>query len=183
VAAVVPTPPLVTPAPPPDTTGKKDSLPRPVRTVGSLIVTAPNNATVSVNGTEAAGGWDSDSLKPGTYRIVASVPAPPGCSTATVTETAAVRATGRPVRISVSPRSCGVIVFTSNVRDARWTLESLAPADSGWQKSGAVPANVTLPAGAYRRSITKPKCGSYIDTVRATPNRVDSLARVNPDCS
>jgi hypothetical protein len=154
-----------------------------VRTVGSLVVLAPSNATVSVPGHEALGGLDIDSLKPQTYLVTASVPAPPGCPTSTVTQSAVVRASMRATRISVSPRSCGTLTFTSNVRDARWTLESLTAADSGWRKSGNVPANlIVLPVGDYRRSITKPKCGSYIDTVRVAPNRADTLARVNPDC-
>ncbi len=178
-------PPITPPNPviPTDSTGKKDSVLRPVRTVGSLIVLAPSNATVSVPGHEALGGLDIDSLKPQTYLVTASVPAPPGCPTATVTQSAVVRASVRATRISVSPRSCGTLTFTSNVRDARWTLESLTAADSGWRKSGNVPANlIVLPVGDYRRSITKPKCGSYIDTVRVAPNRADTLARVNPDC-
>ena len=185
-AAVAAVPAPATPAPPTtplDTTTRKDSAQRAVRTVGSLVVEAPDNATVSVEGQEPAiGGWRGDSLRPKTYQVSAAVPAPPGCPTATVSQPAVVRATARATRVRLSPRSCGTLFFTSNIRDARWSLISLTPGDDGVRRDGTVPANVTLPVGEYQRAISKAKCGSYVDTIRVGPNRTDSLSRRNPDC-
>jgi hypothetical protein len=173
----------VNPAIPVDSTGKKDSVPRPVRMVGSLRVSAPPTATVSAAGREALGGLDIDSLKPQIYQITASVPAPAGCPTATVTLSAEVKAVARPTRVTVAPRSCGTLFFTSNVRDVNWSLRSLTAADSGaLQRGSSLPANVTLPVGSYERAFMKPKCGSYIDTVRVAASKVDTLPRRNPDC-
>ena len=182
-AAVTPPVMPVLPATPADTAGRKDSAQKPPRTVGSLVVEAPDNATVSVEGQQPAiGGWRSDSLKAKTYQVSAAVPAPPGCPTATVSQKAVVEARARATRVRLSPRSCGTLFFTSNVRDARWSLISLTPDDSGTRRDGTVPANETLPAGPYQRVISKPKCGSYVDTLRVAPNRTDSLPRRNPDC-
>src|SRR5688572_1187569 len=79
-------PPPITPAVPVtpiDATVRRDSTTRPPRTVGSLQVEAPENATISINGREEAiGGWRNDSLKPQNYQITATVPAPSGCPTA-----------------------------------------------------------------------------------------------------
>ena len=186
--AINPPPPPVTPVTAIDSAAKKDSAPRPPRTVGALRVNAPENAIVSITGpafkaTEAMGGWSSDSLKPGTYRVMARVDAPANCPTASVEQSVAIRAGRGVVTVNLAPRSCGILKFTSTVRDATWSLRSLAPIDSGARRSGSVPANVTLPAGDYERAIMKPKCGSYIDTVTSRANRTDSLPRRNPDCT
>ena len=185
ITAVVPTPPITPglPATPIDTTTRRDSAPRPVRTVGSLVVEVPDNATVSVEGQEPAiGGWRSDSLKPKTYQISAVVPAPPGCPTATASQAAVVRATTRVTRVRLWPRSCGTLVFSSTAREARWALESLTPDDNRARREGAIPATVLLPVGEYYRAISKSKCSPYIDTVKVQANRADTLPRRNPFC-
>jgi serine/threonine-protein kinase len=158
-AAAVTSPP-VTPAvtpPVPETLLPKDSVARPVRTLGSLVVEAPENATVSVSGKgEAIGGWSSDSLKPGVYKVTATVDAPSGCPTATDTRSVTIKASGRVNRVRLSPRSCGTLVFESSMRDTRWSLTSLTPEDQGNSpREGPMPANVTLPVGDYYRAISK----------------------------
>jgi hypothetical protein len=184
-AAVTPPP----PSPPvtavvPETLPPKDSMVRPPRTLGSLVVEAPGDATVSVAGKgEAIGGWSSDSLKPGVYKVTATVDAPPGCPTATETRSVTVKATARVNRVRLTPRSCGTLVFESSMRDTRWSLTSLAPEDQGGSpREGAMPANVLLPVGEYYRAISKSKCSAYIDTVRVQANKTDRLPRRNPIC-
>jgi len=186
-SAVATTPaPVQTPVLPPvsgESTLPKDTAPRPVRTVGSLQVDAPDNATISINGREQSiGGWRSDSLKPQTYQVTASVPAAAGCSSASVTQAVVIKAVAKTVHVRLSPRPCGTLVFSSNMRDARWSLTSLTPEDNSARREGPVPANVLLPAGDYTRAISKTKCSPYIDTVRVLPNRTDSLSRRNPFC-
>jgi serine/threonine-protein kinase len=181
-------PPPIPPVGPPlavDTTAKKDSVPRPVRTVGTLVVEAPENATVSVDGQEAVGmgGWRSDSLKPQTYKVVATVDAPPGCATATVEQSVVVRARITATRVRLSPRSCGLLSFDAIPAKAPWTLTSLAPADSGWRKTGTGPAtNVVLPVGDYLRVISHPRCYTYGDTV-TVETRDKRLPVRRLDCS
>jgi serine/threonine-protein kinase len=184
-SVVVTNPPPATPpepVTPPDTTARKDSAPKPPRTVGSLVVVAPTNAIVSVNGEEAIGGWSSDSLRPRTYEVSATVPAPAGCATSTVTQSVQVRASARTTKVTLTPRSCGTLVFGSTMRDSRWSLISLTPADSGFRRDGPVPANVMLPVGDYYRAIRREKCSPYVDTVRVQPNRTDQLPNKNPFC-
>jgi serine/threonine-protein kinase len=185
VAAV--TPPAVTPAVTPpmaETLVPRDSVVRPPRTVGALVVEVPDIATVSVNGRdEAIGGWRSDSLKPQTYQISASVPAPMGCPTATVTQAVVVRAVAKPSRVRLSPRSCGTLTFDAVPAKAQWTLTSLTPSDSGARRTGTVPAiKVLLPVGDYARVISHPRCFAYSDTITVDA-RDRTLPIRRPPCS
>ena len=155
---------------PAETTARKDSVPRPVRTVGALVVEAPSHATVSINGREqSVGGFRSDSLKPQNYQVLASVPAPDGCSSARVTRTVTVRAVARPTRVTLSPRSCGTLSFDARPnKAARWELYSLTPNDS-LTLAGPMPAqSLVLPVGDYLRKLKAPKCADYGDTVSVT---------------
>jgi hypothetical protein len=185
-SAAAVTPPPVSPPispPTPETLPPKDSVVRPPRTLGSLVIEAPDNATVSVAGKgEAIGGWRSDSLKPGVYQVTATVAAPNGCSTATETRSVTVKATARVNRVRFAPRSCGTLVFESSMRDTRWSLTSLTPEDQGTARDGPMPANVTVPVGDYYRAISKSKCSPYIDTVRVQANQTNRLPRRNPFC-
>ena len=158
--------PVATPAQP-DTGVRRDSTPRAVRTVGALDVSAPENATISINGKEQSiGGFQSDSLKPQVYRISATVPAPENCKTATKSVSATVRAVARPTRIVLSPKTCGTLSFDSPTKGARWTIVSLSPNDSVPVQSGNIPAqNLVLPVGDYLRRITASNCADYGDTV------------------
>ena len=184
-AASVISPPVSPPVSPPaaETLPPKDSVVRPPRTLGSLVVEAPENAIVSVAGKgDAIGGWSSDSLKPGTYKVTATVDAPSGCPTATDARSVTVKASARATRVRLSPRSCGTLVFQSSMRDTRWSLISLTPEDQASPREGPMPANVMLPVGDYYRAISKSKCSAYIDTVRVQANKTDRLPRRDPIC-
>jgi serine/threonine-protein kinase len=167
-SAAASTPPPVAPPTtqaPTESVPPKDSAPRPVPKFGSLLVEVPDNATVSVNGKEAIGGWRGDSLKPQTYQVSATVPAPSGCATATETRAVPVKAGTRLTRVRLSPRTCGVLTFDAAPKGSQYTLTSLTPGDTTPSK-GTVPAErVLLPVGDYLRVITHPRCQPYGDTV------------------
>ena len=187
-AAVTPPPtsPPVTPAVT-ETLPPKDTVARLVRTVGSLVVEAPDNATVTINsrghaiGTAIGSGWRSDSLRPGPYDVSATVPAPPGCPTATATESVVVRATAKVARVRLSPRSCAAVSFDASPKGAGYVLSPLSPGDSLSARRGTVPAeHLLLPVGEYQRVITHERCTPYFDTVRV--GATDRLPKRNLFC-
>jgi hypothetical protein len=120
-------------------------------------------------------------LKPGSYQVSATVPAPPGCSSATATTQLTVRAGAR-VPVKLEPRSCGRLIFSSRYSDARWTLTPVPLSDKGLPLSGTVPANVLLPAGDYQRVISRVNCSPFTDTISVQPNKTDNQVARNPIC-
>ena len=169
-ATVLPPPPDTRPVPAPVTESlpPKDSAPRPVRTVGALVVEAPDNATISLNGRDVGlgNGWRADTLKPGSYVVSATVAAPSACATATATQSVMVKASARATRVRLSPRSCAVLTFDAAPKGSRYALTSLTPGDSLPVRGGTVPAErLLLPVGDYLRVITHEQCAPYGDTV------------------
>jgi eukaryotic-like serine/threonine-protein kinase len=167
-------PPASPPLSPPtgvDSTARKDSAPKPVRTRFAMQVEAPADAIISVNGVESKGGiWRNDSLPVGTYQVAATVPAPAGCRTATQSRSVTVRARPGLQKFSLSPRSCGIVSFDARPnRGIRYELLSLTPNDSVPVVSGVVPAQgLVLPTGDYLRKLRAPKCADYGDTISVT---------------
>ena len=156
-----------------ETLPPKDTVAKPARTFGSLVVEAPDNATVTINsrgqviGTGVGNGWRSDSLKPGPYEVAATVPAPSGCPTATASQSVLIRATARLSRVRPSPRSCAVVSFDAAPKGSRYLLTSLTPGDSLSARHGTLPADrLMLPVGEYSRVIMHEGCVDYGDTVR-----------------
>jgi len=136
--------------------------------VGSLVVEAPDNATISIDGRDQGigNGWRSDSLKPGTYEVSASVPSPSGCPTSTATQSVVVRATSKVARVRLTPRGCALLSFDAQPKGARYVLTSLTPGDSMAAHRGTAPAErLMLPVGDYLRLITHERCTDYGDTV------------------
>ena len=171
------TPPVTGTVPP------KDSVVRPVRTVGSLVVEAPDNATISLDGREqgVGNGWRSDSLKPGSYEVSASVPSPSGCPTSTATQSVVVRATSKAARVKLTPRGCALLSFDASPKGARYVLTSLTPGDTLPARRGIAPAErLLLPVGDYVRVISSEKCVDYADTVHV--GLADKLPRRNLLC-
>ena len=141
---------------------------RPVRTVGSLVVEAPDNATISIDGRDQGigNGWRSDSLKPGTYEVSASVPSASGCPTSTASQSVVVRATSKVARVRLSPRGCALLSFDAAPKGSRYVLTSLTPGDTLPARRGTAPAErLLLPVGDYSRVISFEKCADYADTV------------------
>ena len=185
-SAALSTPPPVLPPVTPPVTGAvppKDSVVRPVRTVGSLVVEAPDNATILLDGREqgVGNGWRSDSLKPGSYEVSASVPSPSGCPTSTATQSVVVRATSKVARVKLTPRGCALLSFDASPKGARYVLTSLTPGDTLPARRGLAPAErLLLPVGDYVRVISSEKCVDYADTVHV--GIADKLPRRNLLC-
>jgi serine/threonine-protein kinase len=145
-------------------------------TVGTVAVTAPENATILFDGREVStnGSWQADTVKLGEHQVVASLPAPSACPTAT--ESRSVRLTaGRPSRsVTLNPRSCGRLSFNGTPKNARWVLRSIPPSDSGVRRDGTgVPVtDLVLPAGDYLRTITADRCVYYGDTISVQANTI-----------
>ena len=168
-AAITPapvSPPALTPTAT-ETLPPKDSAPPRRRTVSTLVVEVPDNATVSVDGNEAIGGWRSDSVKFGTHQVTATVQAPTGCPTATETRLVSVKETPRVTHVKLSPRSCGLLTFDASPKNSRYVLTSLTPGDSSEPRRGSVPVEkLLMPVGDYTRVINHERCNPYVDTVR-----------------
>ncbi len=140
--------------------------PAPVR--GTLSVTAPG-ATITVNGVAVdSGSWRSDTLTPGDYQIVASIPgAVGGCESATEIRAVRVRA-GPRNSVTLAPRPCGTLLVrenTGNTQGAEYTVTA-DPAKPPLAR-GTLPmqAAVVLPVGRYQISVTKPLCQEYRDDI------------------
>lgn len=159
--------------------GRDSVRPRPAAapTVGRLVVTAPPNARLSLNGLAIAdGSWRSDSLKPGEYVLSATVPAAAACSWATAEERVRVRA-GAVASVTLSPRPCGTLAINllNAAEGARLLVTST---DGSVRHEGALPlaSPVVLPVGQYRVSVNQPLCAPYVDeSVSITANNGTTL--------
>ena len=144
---------------------KRDSLkgkPRSPAT-GRLQVNAPEAAQVTVNGVSVGtGNWVGDTLKPASYVVRASVPAPDGCESASASRTVQLRAGGSQ-QVSLDVRSCGTLMITLLNKPvppgARYVISG-----DGLRREGALPlaGTLLLPAGLYDLRITADKpCQDY----------------------
>lgn len=172
-----------TPLPPPDSARPDTTAAPPAPTTGTLVVAAPDNATILVNGREVGVGTWSDTLKPRAYQVTATLPAPSGCPSATQSRTARVVAGSRS-RVTLSPRTCGTLSFDGSPKSAQWVLRSMTPVDSGFRREGrAVPVTgLLLPVGDYVRTITAPNCAGYGDTLTVEANRATTPPRYRLIC-
>ncbi|MCC6927546.1 MAG: protein kinase [Gemmatimonadaceae bacterium] len=149
----------------------------PATTMGRLVVTAPANARVSVNGQAVAdGSWRSDSLRPGEYTVAASLPASAGCEWASVEQRVRVRA-GAPATVTLSPRSCGTIAINllNIANGARFAVVS---DDGSIRVDGALPRDggIVVPVGNYRVTAQQPLCAPYTNEgVNVTADRTTRL--------
>ena len=146
----VDSPPRVTPAPPP----------RPL-----VAIDAPLDATVSVNGVDVATGpWRSDTLKPGTYELAASVRSYERCRSARVVDTVYVRSTGD-TTLTLTPRPCGFLAVSSTPERA--ALSVLTPTGASVRERDLpFPDSLLLPVGRYRLRLRARYCSTYEDSVR-----------------
>lgn len=134
----------------------------PTVAVGRLIVTAPANARVSLNGQAVAdGAWRSDSLKPGEYTVAATVPASAGCEWASVEQRVRVRP-GAPTAVTLAPRSCGTIAINL-LNVANGARFSVVSSDGAIKLDGALPRDggIVVPVGEYRVTAQQPLCAPY----------------------
>ena len=180
--AAVPPPRIVVPPVVAVDSVRRDSAKPPPPTTGRITVTAPGDAIILLQGKEVAkgNGWRSDTLKPGMYKVTASVSSPVDCPNASETIDTRVVA-GRTKSVTLRPRACGALSFDANPAGARWTLKSLTPGDSV-HREGVVPVkNIVLPIGDYERIIMHSRCAPYADTVTVEAQN-KTLPRRSPIC-
>ncbi|HUF28352.1 MAG TPA: serine/threonine-protein kinase [Gemmatimonadaceae bacterium] len=137
-----------------------------------LQIAAPPGADLTLNGAPLGRGpWRSDTLPPGRYQLVASVPASlNGCNT--TVETRDVTLAERDSQLlRVNPRGCGLLSMAVEPANARWRIWDFA---GTVDRQGGLPlrAPLLLPEGAYRVRISAPYCADYAhDTLRINSGR------------
>ncbi|MEW5917024.1 MAG: protein kinase [Gemmatimonadota bacterium] len=134
--------------------GRRDSAGRPLPPAGRLTIVAPAEAHVTLNGVAIGGGtWRSDTLPAGDYELLASIPAIPGCESATLKRTVRVRAsTGREETVTLRP--CGSLEVDGRGRQGRFRVRA---ADGGTPREGTFPMErpLVLPIGRYTLTAEK----------------------------
>lgn len=157
--------PAATDGPPPQTTGG------PLATVAvverhppALNVSLTSGAALEVNGRSVdapAGRWVSGELAPGTYILIARLPAPTDCPSARLSRTVVLTdADTGEQKLSLRPRTCGWLLF-----DTRPTtiLYRAVPVGGGREQQSAVVSgdSALLPVGEYALSIQSSGCADW----------------------
>ena len=133
---------------------------------------APNAAVLSVNGVDVGRGkWSSDTLRPGTYIVAASIRSLDRCVSARAVDTVYVRQTGD-TSVSLSPRACGFLAVSSTPERAKFSV--LTPAGSSVLE-GQLPSpdSLLLPVGRYRLRLQASYCTTYDDSLRIEPGKTN----------
>jgi serine/threonine-protein kinase len=149
----------------PADSAQRVALPAPPARPPVVEVVSPREATVSVNGVPVGGGrWRTDTLKPGTYELVASVRSYDRCAWARVADTIYVRNTGD-TSVTLQPRPCGFLAVSSTPERAEFAV--LTPTGSR-MKTGTLPStdSLLLPVGRYRLQLRARYCSTFDDSVR-----------------
>lgn len=159
-------------------TPARDTVPPAPPTPRHLAITSPATATVTLEGTKiTSGSWESDSILPGRYQVVATMPGSTACNSLTDRRTVTVLDTGR-VNVRMSPRGCGSVRIDAPA-DVAVTLKMTG------EKSVAlktpVKSPVLLPVGVWTTEGSKPRCFVKPDRVRITENTTATL-RIRPVC-
>ena len=153
---------------------QKDAARRRAAATGSLRLSGPDGARLSVNGI-AVGSlpWTADTLKPGAYAVRASIEAPDGCESADEARTVQVHA-GTVQRVSFAVRTCGTLLITLlNPRypsGARFVVDG-----DGVRRTGDLPLGrpLVLPVGLYQLRVTADKpCADYEEQVQISGDRL-----------
>lgn len=129
--------------------------PTPPRQRATIHATAPDGATISLDGhVVGEGSWSSDTIGPGAHVLAALVATLPGCATALVEQRVSAAA-GSVTRVPLSPRPCGRLAIVPRVGSAELAPEAggrytLVDAE-GESRSGDLPLGgpLLLPAGRY----------------------------------
>jgi serine/threonine protein kinase len=135
-------------------------------------VVAPGDAIVSVNGVDVGlGRWRSDTLKPGTYVLAASVRSYDRCRWARAVDTVYVRKTGD-TSVTLRPLPCGFLAVSSTPERAEFAV--LTPTGSR-VRTGALPLSdsLLLPVGRYRLQLRARYCSTFDDSVRIEPGKTN----------
>ncbi|HZS60430.1 MAG TPA: protein kinase [Gemmatimonadaceae bacterium] len=155
------------------------TAPTPAPAKPVVHITAPANAQLSVAGTVVGTGeFHTDTLKPGRYEILATLPdsGDQPCPTLRVTTTITVPATGT-TTARLSPRGCGVLVLDAQPNGAEYNFRPIGGGDE--VASGHTPTGgpITLPIGAYTLAVSARYCATYSDTVHVTEEAAGAAAR------
>jgi hypothetical protein len=143
------------------------------------VVTAPAGATITVNGVAVgvAGKdpWETDTLKPGSYEIRASVRAMEGCASMRDARDTVLGETGR-VQVDLNPRPCGLLALEAEPRTAFYQLRSRSGLKG---RDGNLPLRgpLVLPVGAYKLTVGSRFCTPYYDEITIRPDRPVALKR------
>lgn len=128
----------------------------------TLVVNVPEGAKVAVNGvsvTPVEGTWMADTLAPGSYRVVASVPGVTKCPTLRQQDSTTLSANQLDT-ITLNPRNCGLLELAIVQDGATYTLSSFA-GDRPRKGTTPVGGPLLLPTGTYRLLVEKKYCAQY----------------------
>lgn len=135
-------------------------------------VVAPGEATVSVNGIDVGRGrWRTDTLRPGTYVLAASVRSYDRCGWARDVDTVYLRNTGD-TSVTLRPLPCGFLAMSSIPERAEF---SVLTSTGSRMREGSLPLadSLLLPAGRYRLRLRARYCSTFDDSVRIEPGKTN----------
>lgn len=137
----------------------RDTVVTPVPNTAKLRLTVPDNATVTVNGKAVPAGWRADTLKPGVYELVASIPAPAGCESAIDRKSQRLER-GQTRTVVLQPKGCGLIKINGQLQGVQYEVASTDAV--GFARNGTLSAaGIVVPAGRFRLILTKSLCSPY----------------------
>ena len=135
----------------------------------SVTIRVPEGAQVRIGSDSVStGSFTTDTLKPGSYNVVASVPSRQGCAFATAQRTIQVRETGVDT-VSLYPSDCGTLVlevkYAGKAGDARYYVSTI-----GWKDDKPLPKRgklpVTVPSGVVQVIVRAQYCTDFKDSFR-----------------
>lgn len=153
--------PPVSVAPPDTDTTSTSTATTPPAPPPVLVVNAPDEAQVLVDGNPAgSGSFRRDDIRAGTHAIIATILSLDACPTATDSVTVRVREEGR-TTVTLQPRPCGMLTIDAAPRGARWSVRDTTGTEVA---SGVAPltAPVILPAGSYTLRVSASYCADYL---------------------
>ena len=147
----------ITPVP---TGNSRPAMGGTTRSRPALVVNAPPEASVSVNGVSlGTGSFTADTFPAGTYQVVATVSGTAGCPTLRAEDVATIGPSGIDT-VTLNPRNCGLLELDIKPDGAAYTLTSLS---GDKPRTGTVPLArpLLLPVGAYRIMVEHKFCAQY----------------------
>jgi hypothetical protein len=146
-------------------------LPVPVNTRAAVTLAGADD-TVTLALDSATGSWATDTLKPGTYQLTASVPTRSNCPTATVTKQVTVTAGqiligGAPNSTAeLFPRNCVTLAIATRYNGARPGRVTYSLTGLDFTRRGDVANNqirAVVPMGQVNVVIQAQYCAEYRD--------------------
>lgn len=160
----------------------------PAPTTGSIVVTAPADAQVTVNDVLIGyGNSRRDSLAPKTYVVRAELPTVDGCDAGRSTTTVTVRA-GAVHQLTFAPRFCGYLDLDVVARRNDKVIPTpniwytLTP-ESGTRLAETVwsPGAKVLPVGKYQLLVRIAECSPYTEDIEILPGET-RIVRIRALC-